>query len=538
MSRIELGLSDVRALPGVAADPEQWEQLRRRMQQRVFLRSEGNVVELGTPQMVSGQLRKQSAEMVARINRFYAGVAAYSAPITTARICVSEHLVNPLPRRPLLEIEAEHPITTPLSRLDAVLEPDGSVRVIELNSVGVCLIHMRGLFYLIRELARGGFEHDARILDQLSRDMVVEGFLRFTKARLASPPARQVIGALTPSGFFRAGHLLYRAAFERAGCTTTSSGVVREHLEVTDKEIRIRGTRIDVLWADFFFYLAYQYARYKDIPFPSKMPEFGQTPAQAAALLADRKFLAHLRTGRVVNISPARSYLALPKSLLSWIHRSDRPVPEADRAFLADHVARTYSACDRADGLIGIDEVANNRGEFLIKPCQYGGSHGVQLGRMTEPDAWRHRLTEIWDHPSWAVQVFHEPAKAAGGEWLSLGLSNFDGALGGLYFRTSDSLLINARDSGFIPVALCLTSCRRGANDDAGSSYRRLRNASADAHPGADAVHSHRCSSTGPRCRTSRANCGSFSPSWMSPASSFVRRACWHRLPTRTAITR
>jgi hypothetical protein len=315
---------------------------------------------------------------------------------------------------------------------------------------------MRGLYYLIRELARGGFADDARLLDELSRDMIVKGFLRFTSTRLAAPPARQVIGALTPSGWYRAGHLLYRAAFQRAGCDYVFGGP--EHLEVTDKEIRLRGTRIDVLWADFFFYIAYQYARYQETRFPSKMPDFGRTPAQVAELLANRRFLDHLRTGRVVNISPGRAYLALPKSLLSWIHRSDRPVPEEDRGFLAAHVARTYSARDRADGLVTLEEVAKHRGDFLVKPCQYGASHGVLLGRMAAPDAWRDALAQMWDDPSWALQEFREPVKTAGGEWVSLGLSNFDGALGGLFFRTSPSLLINARDSGFVAAVPVLPS--------------------------------------------------------------------------------
>jgi hypothetical protein len=448
MNPLELGLDDVRAMPGVAADPQRWEQLSQRMQQRIFLKSEGNLIEVGTPQLVSGKLRAQSAEIITRFNRFYADVAAtyYARPDLR-----DEFLVNSL-LDPLLELEADHPVTTPLSRFDAVLAVDGSVRVIELNSVGVCLIHMRGLFYLIRELSRGGFEEDARALDQLSYEMVVQGFLKFARARLASPPKRLVIGALTPSGFFRAGNLLYRAAFERAGCDYVYGGP--EHLDVTEKEIKIRGTRIDVLWADFFFYLAYQYDRYKAIPFPSKMPPFGKAPAQAAELLANQSFLGHLRSGRVANISPARAYLALPKSLLSWIHRSDRPVNEADRAFLADHVARSYSARDREDGMISIEEVANNRGDYLLKPCQFGASYGVELGRITDADAWRAKITETWNDPNWAIQVFHAPVKTGTGDWVSLGLSNFDGALGGVYFRTSNSLLINARDSGFVPAAL------------------------------------------------------------------------------------
>lgn len=452
MVAIDLGLTDVHPLPGLAADPERWDQLRRRMHQRVFLRSEGNLIEVATPQTVSGRLRERAAEVVARFNRFYAGVAAayYERPDLRA-----EHLVNPI-LDPLLEIDAGHPVTTPLSRLDAVLEADGGIKVIEINSVGVCLVHMRGLFYLIRELARGGFADDARMLDELSRDMIVKGILGFTSRRLAAPPARQVIGALTPSGWYRAGHLLYRAAFQRAGCDYVFGGP--EHLEVTDREIRIRGTRIDVLWADFFFYMAYQCARYQETRFPTKMPDFGRTPAQAAELLANRRFLEHLRTGRVVNISPGRAYLALPKSLLGWIHRSDRPVPEEDRAFLAEHVARTYSARDRSDGLITVREVTSHRGDYLVKPCQYGASHGVLLGRLAEPDAWRAKLAEIWDDPSWALQEFRAPVKTAGGEWVSLGLANFDGELGGVYFRTSPSLLINARDSGLVAATVGLTA--------------------------------------------------------------------------------
>ena len=446
MTLIDLGLSDVSPLTGVAGEPERWDTLRRRMNGRAFLRSEGNLVAVGTPQRVTGALLAQSREVVDRFNRFYADVAAayYTHPELRA-----EHLVNPL-LDPLLELDAAHPSATPLSRFDAVLEPDGRIRIIEINSVGVCLIHMRGLFYTIRELARGGFEADARALDQLTHDTIANGFLRYVEARRGSLPKRPVIGCLTPSGWFRAGQLLFRAAFQRHGCDYVYGGP--EHVEVTATGVTLRGTPIDVLWADFFFYIAYQCARYQETKFPSKMPDFGQTPAQAAALLADRRFLSHLRDGRVVNISPSRAYLALPKSLLGWIHRSDRPIREEDRAFLAAHVARTYGAIDRADGMVALETVAANRGEFLIKPCQYGASHGVQLGCMTAPDAWRARLTEIWDDPSWAVQEFHTPVKTGDGAWVSLGLSNFDGMLGGIYLRTSDSLLINARDAGFIPA--------------------------------------------------------------------------------------
>ena len=54
------------------------------------------------------------------------------------------------------------------------------------------------------------------------------------------------------------------------------------------------------------------------------------------------------------------------------------------------------------------------------------------------------------------MQEFRTPVKTSDGEWVSLGLSNFDGQLGGTYFRTSPSLLINARDAGFIPAVAAI----------------------------------------------------------------------------------
>src|SRR5260370_378544 len=104
MAPIDLGLPDVRGFPDLIADPERWELLHRRMNQRVFLRSEGNMIEVAAPQIASGKLVEQAAEVALRFNRFYAGVAAayYTRPDLRA-----EHLVNPL-LDPLLEIDADH----------------------------------------------------------------------------------------------------------------------------------------------------------------------------------------------------------------------------------------------------------------------------------------------------------------------------------------------------------------------------------------------------------------------------------------------
>jgi hypothetical protein len=441
---LDLGIADVTPLPEVAADPARWAALSARMHRRVFLRSEGTISPVGAPHAVTGKLLATSNELVAKIDRFYAGVAAayYERPELRA-----EYLVNPLVE-PLLEIERDRPVTTPISRLDAVLGRDGSVRVIEINSVGICMFHMRGLLYLIRELARGGFADDARRLDGVVHDTIADGFVRYANASLAKPRTRLVFGALNPSSWMRAGHRLFRAAFQRHGHDFVFGGP--EHVEITDTQLEVRGTPVDVVWGDFLFYIAYQFSRYSETKFPTKLPDYGEAPARAAAIITDARMLAQLRRRDLALISPARSYLALPKSLLSWIHRDDRPVP--DRAFLQQHVARTYSARDRADGLVRREDVIANRGDFLVKPCQYGGSHGVDLGKLTDAAAWTAKLDAIWDDPTWVVQVFHEPVTASNKQYVSLGIANLDGVNGGFYFRTAPSLSISARDSLFVPA--------------------------------------------------------------------------------------
>ncbi len=108
------------------------------------------MIAVGVPQVVSGELLARSREIVSRFNRFYSDVARayYERPELRA-----DHLINSL-LEPLLEIDGDNPITTPLSRLDAVLEDDGSIRVIEINSVGVPRAHARPVLLDPRAIAR------------------------------------------------------------------------------------------------------------------------------------------------------------------------------------------------------------------------------------------------------------------------------------------------------------------------------------------------------------------------------------------------
>jgi hypothetical protein len=96
------------------------------------------------------------------------------------------------------------------------------------------------------------------------------------------------------------------------------------------------------------------------------------------------------------------------------------------------------------------ETLLENRGEFVLKPCQYGGSHGVLPGLTVRADVWKQKVVEIWDDPGWVVQVFHAPISTSANDVVSLGLQNFDGTLGGFLVRTGASVLVSARDAALI----------------------------------------------------------------------------------------
>lgn len=446
---IELGVPGFAALPFVTAERSAWPAVERAIHAKVFLRSEGTVVTVGAPHRATDELASRCAEVARRFDRFYAGaVAAYYSRPDLA----SEFLVNPLFDK---LIEAEREITdgtlsaSPISRLDCVLGADDSFRVIELNSVGVNLMHVRSVLYLMRALERAGVTDAVHALEPLAR-MVVDAFDRAYRARQPDPKRTPVVGGLTPSGWFRVTHRLYREMFRRAGWDYVFGGP--EDLDVTDHEVRVAGQPVDILWPDFLFYMAYQEARYSQTKFPSAIGDYSSTPAQVAAIIDNRNFIAHLRSRRVTMLSPAASYLALPKSLLAWIHDPDRPVPDGERAWLADHVARTYALRDRERGVITLERVLDDKDRLLIKPCQYGGSHGVLLGIVANRDDWATAVRTMWTDPTWVVQDYWAPALATNGDHVSVGVQSFSGELGGIYLRTSSSALVSARTSSFMPV--------------------------------------------------------------------------------------
>jgi hypothetical protein len=443
---IDLGVPGLAALPELQVAPEKWRELAARLSSSRFLHSEGFATPLGTPQRASPELMARSHELVARFNRFYEhAIDSYYAE----RAPRAEYLWNPLFDRPLA-IDRATPIGLPLSRLDCVLTDDDQMRVVELNAPGVCTLHLRSALYLSIMLRRAGFEESARLLDWLGYEQV-SSFRRFYQAQQpAEPKESPRIGLVFLPAYHRGTRVVWRELFCRYGFRW-SEGTLAD-VEITRDALKVRGEPVDILWGDLLFHLGYQYVRYRETTWKSKLGDFSVAPEQTRTILDDPRVLELIASRRLVNITPVKSYLAMAKSLLAWIHRPDRPVPEEDRRWLAEHVARTYSALDRSEGAIAQSEVIARREAYLLKPCQYGGGHGVLIGRTVEPGEWARRVEATWSDPSWVVQDFYLPRRAPSGEWTSFGLYNYGGRMGGIALRTDPSLLIGARTAAFVPV--------------------------------------------------------------------------------------
>lgn len=440
---LDLGVEGLRPFETFTRDAEAWPRLARAVAGRPFLRSEGMAIVPGAPHLASGPLLARFREVVARFDRFYrAVIAAYH----------DGHRAELLPD-PMLEaqLDAERglDLPLPLTRLDLVLTEDGELRVIELNSVGVCTHHVRTAIYLGREMARLGWTDDAARLAWFYDEMV-GSIRRAYERRCPAPVVAPRLAVLYTSDMFRVSRVLWRDAFTRRGWRFVACHA--DELEIRPDGVRARGEPVDVVWSDYLVFFGYQQRRYAETRFPSRMGDFSAAQAETARILSHPDWLRLIADGRVVCVSPAQAYVAWSKHLLSWIHRGDRPIPEADRAWLGDHVARTWSASERTGGALTASEAVRRRDELLIKPCSYGGSHGVLPGCECAAGEWARRIDEIWTDPAWVVQAFHPPRRTAGGQFLSLGLYNYGGRLGGITLRAGGSRNVSARDSVFLPA--------------------------------------------------------------------------------------
>lgn len=386
----------------------------------------------------------QFREVVERFDRFYRAVVAAYYTDAERR---AELLPDPMFAK-MLEAERTLEIPLPLSRLDLVITEDGALRAIELNSVGVCTHHIRTAAYLGRELARLGWDEAHRLA--WFYDEMVASVGRSYRSRAAAPKDSPRIAVLYTSDMFRASRVLWNDAFTRRGWRFVACHGA--DLEIRSDGVRVRGEPVDVVWADYLFFFGYQQRRYAETKFPSRLGDFSAAQAETARILENPDWLRLIENRSLVCVSPAQAYVAWSKHLLSWIHRDDCPGTDADRAWLRDHVARTWSARERIEGALSMADAVRRREELLLKPCSYGGSHGVLPGCEASAADWATRMQEVWTDPGWVLQDFYQPRRTTDGQFISLGLYNYGGQLGGVTLRVGGNLNVSARDSVFVPA--------------------------------------------------------------------------------------
>lgn len=422
------------------AHRREWETLAATIAGRPFSRADGLAWSLGTPYVLSPALERTCRELVARMHRFYlAAIAAYYRDPSEPRF-----FVNDLFREAILASERV-PRPLPLSRLDCVLTPSGELKVIEINPIGVSVHGIRMAAYVARRLVKMAPFHDYGVaLGRPARQMA-------QSVRRASSRERPTVGFLTFGEMLRTARVIDRELFGELGLGHV--GGRPDQLE-RGETVSLRGRPIDVLWADMLFYNAYQEARYRQTRWTTRVAgDFGSTPELVAPLLADREFVAKLLDGRLPLVSPLPSYLAISKSLLGQGFMGRIASDEEERAYLGRHVATTWALDDRQRGALTLAQAIEARGELVLKPCMYGGAHGVLAGRDTDPALWQERLRATWDDPEWVLQQFHPPATDASGAYLSIGIYNFAGEFGGMVCRASPKLVVSVRNAAMIPVA-------------------------------------------------------------------------------------
>jgi hypothetical protein len=442
---MDLGIDGLTPLAISTKSGQPW---ARALSKRPWLRSEGVRTTLGPPQVIDRETLSRWSELIQGFDAFYRRSvrAYYDDPRRRQDFALNESF------RAWIDRDRDVATPLPLSRFDCVMLADRSLRFIELNANGVCVSHLSNVSYLARELMRQGAESGARAIESLVGDMVAS-FDRLYREQCTDPRPDPTMGALMPGRRWLYGtNLLFRDAFARRGWGYQFGAT--EDLEITRTEVRLAGKRIDLLWADFLFYFAYQFTRYQQTKWPTKIGAYDDTPQRALAMLEDPSFAELIGTRKLALASPMASYLALSKHLLSWIARPD-PVlfpSEVERQKLERASARTYARADRMRGALSFDDARLQKNGLLMKPCLYGGAHGVEAGSELSDEAWVRKLETIWEDEQWVLQEMFLPLRTAQGEWVSVGLYNYGGRLGGITVRTSPRLIVSARESSFIPV--------------------------------------------------------------------------------------
>ena len=438
------GLLDLEPFSSTEVGRKRWAALAARLASRPFLRSEGVNASLAVPTRAAPWLVEQSRELVRRFDHFYRLIVdAKGSLAEEPAVQIGE------PYQRIAALEPSSP-PLPLSRFDCVLEPDGTLKVIELNPIGVCTLHLRSAAYLAHALRSTqtqdpALERAASAIDELSV-MKTRSIRRFADANTGRKMRN--IGIVLLPNMHRGSVLFWRRELADAGFTVTVGRP--QQLQIVGDEARLDGRPIDALWVDWVAYLGFQQQRYEQTRFASRAGDFSTASSVTEAMLSLPGLTAMLQDRRLTLVSPLRGYRALSKGLLAWIDRPELPLSDEERRYLRKHTARTFDHRARTDGGLSLERARQERASLVLKPCRFGGSHGVVLGRDLDDEAWTRRLDAIWTDPEWVLQSFADPISDAAGARLSYGLYNYAGELGGLLVRSANELVISARTASTI----------------------------------------------------------------------------------------
>ncbi len=425
------------------AGRDAWSRVAAYAGSRPFLRSEGVGAQLGAPRRAAPWLVEQSRELVRRFDDFYRLVLASPAFAAEPALEVGQ------PLQKIIDAEGERP-RLPLSRFDCVVGTDGVLKVIELNPVGVCTLHLRSAAYLATIIHRrpgndAAHEAVARAIDRL-RVHKIDAIERYVSATTSA--SRRRIGIVLLPGMHRGSLLFWRHELGLAGYDLHVGRP--EDLGVAHGVLTVRERPVDTVWIDWIAYLGFQQQRYEQTRFATKSGNF------SAASLVTKRFLELPDLPRILAdrastlLSPIASYRAISKAILAWIDRPELALSPDDRAYLRTHVTETLDHSARLGGVITPERARHEREDLVLKPCRFGGAHGVVVGRDCAAETWARQVDEVWADAEWILQRFVEPVTDSDGARLSHGVYNYAGELGGILVRSASQRVISARTADAI----------------------------------------------------------------------------------------
>jgi hypothetical protein len=357
---------------------------------------------------------------------------------------------------PFLHPTAGWPGKQVVSRYDAVVTPEGDLKVIELNtccpagflhSETFCRVTQQALHELE---PRGAF--DALTPGAIEPAAMVDGMLSIESAAGLEPG---LIAALTDENEIR--HELDLLLAEMARRTSRPMEIIdARQLEYRGGALLHRGRRISLTYNKFRISVPTSQNHCWREGFEDRYAAYLQAVADGAVATINNFF--------GMTLGEDKGLLALwSDPQLSARFTTE----EAD--FVAQHVAwtRPLVASEtewRGRSIRLPDYVLEHREQFVIKPAGEGRGFGVVIGRCVDEETWRRACTPDPATPC-VVQEFMEPLRlpvivCRGGDvaaeemFLTVALATVCGEYRGLLSRVSPNPVTNVARSGMVQAVL------------------------------------------------------------------------------------